>query len=202
MEAMVSNKQLEANRKNALNSTGPKTVEGKLVSSRNSIKHGLLARDAVIKNEDEEMFNDFRDCMMEDLAPSGPLETSLAERIVIGFWKLRRVTWLEKEYYNFAIDFGVEGVTGLVGRMYENAEEIRRSGGIKGCMGLPPGAIKAPGDLAYSLFSSYYVLGNFRRYESEIDRSLYRAIAELDRRKEAARKKEEIMAAKLRDILN
>ena len=202
MDAMVSNKQLEANRKNALKSTGPNTVEGKLISSRNSIKHGLLAKDAVIESEDEDMFNDFRDCMMEDLDPSGPLETSLAERIIIGFWKLRRVTFLEKEFYDFAMHLGVEAVTGMANGRFEGVGQIQYSGGIKKFMSLSPDIIKAPGELAYSLFSAYHVLGNFRRYESEIDRSLYRAIAELDRRKAAARKKEEIMAAKIRDMLN
>ena len=38
---MISAKQLEANRRNALHSTGPKTTEGKSRSSRNNLRHGL-----------------------------------------------------------------------------------------------------------------------------------------------------------------
>lgn len=38
---MASNRQIEANRGNAARSTGPKSKEGKLRSSRNSFRHGL-----------------------------------------------------------------------------------------------------------------------------------------------------------------
>ena len=40
---IISNKKLEANRRNALKSTGPKTKEGKLFASQNALKHGLNA---------------------------------------------------------------------------------------------------------------------------------------------------------------
>ena len=38
---MVSEKQLSANRQNALRSTGPQTIDGKTKASKNAIKHGL-----------------------------------------------------------------------------------------------------------------------------------------------------------------
>jgi hypothetical protein len=38
---MPSERQIAANRANAKRSTGPKTIAGKLRSSRNAIKHGL-----------------------------------------------------------------------------------------------------------------------------------------------------------------
>jgi hypothetical protein len=38
--------QLEANRKNAEKSTGPKTPEGKQAVATNAVKHGLFARDS------------------------------------------------------------------------------------------------------------------------------------------------------------
>ena len=41
---VVSIKRIEANRRNAKHSTGPKTSAGKFRSSRNSLKHGLEAR--------------------------------------------------------------------------------------------------------------------------------------------------------------
>ena len=49
---MISEKQRRANRENAKKSTGPRTAEGKARSSKNGIKHGLLARDAVMADED------------------------------------------------------------------------------------------------------------------------------------------------------
>jgi hypothetical protein len=38
---VATEKQIAANRANAKRSTGPKTVTGKLVSSRNAYRHGL-----------------------------------------------------------------------------------------------------------------------------------------------------------------
>jgi len=38
---MISEKQLEANRSNALLSTGPKTEAGKKRSSMNALRHGI-----------------------------------------------------------------------------------------------------------------------------------------------------------------
>jgi hypothetical protein len=45
---MASEKQVLANQQNALKSTGPKTDEGKAIAARNSLKHGLLAKEVVI----------------------------------------------------------------------------------------------------------------------------------------------------------
>ena len=43
MNNIITSKKLEANRRNALKSTGPKTKEGKLFASQNALKHGLNA---------------------------------------------------------------------------------------------------------------------------------------------------------------
>ena len=48
---MTTDKQRKANRQNAKKSTGPRTEEGKARSSQNGLKHGLLARDAVMAGE-------------------------------------------------------------------------------------------------------------------------------------------------------
>ena len=50
---MASKKQIEANKRNALKSSGPKTPEGKASARLNSTKHGLLSQE-VLPGEDEE----------------------------------------------------------------------------------------------------------------------------------------------------
>jgi hypothetical protein len=58
----VSERQIQANRRNALRSTGPKTARGKRAVSRNAIKHGLLAREVVITaGEGEESLKEFHE---------------------------------------------------------------------------------------------------------------------------------------------
>ena len=48
---MISNGRLEANRQNALKSTGPKTVEGKAASRLNAVKHGLSSQSYVLDDD-------------------------------------------------------------------------------------------------------------------------------------------------------
>jgi hypothetical protein len=48
---MISNARLEANRVNALKSTGPKTVEGKAASRLNAVKHGLSSQGYVLDED-------------------------------------------------------------------------------------------------------------------------------------------------------
>ena len=44
---MTSLQQIEANRRNAQNSTGPRTEAGKQRSSRNAVRHGLTAETVI-----------------------------------------------------------------------------------------------------------------------------------------------------------
>ena len=49
---MSTQAQTKANRQNSKKSTGPRTAEGKAVVSKNAVKHGLFAAEAVITGED------------------------------------------------------------------------------------------------------------------------------------------------------
>ena len=71
---MTSKKQKEANRRNAVLSTGPKTDEGKNVSKLNAITHGLSAETVVIKDEDPKAFESLRDDLIREFAPETTLE--------------------------------------------------------------------------------------------------------------------------------
>ena len=81
----VSEKQLQANRRNAAKSTGPKTPEGKARSRRNALKHGLLADQVLITDgdgaEDPHDFHALLDQFYADHQPASALEKMLVERI-------------------------------------------------------------------------------------------------------------------------
>ncbi len=51
---MATEAQLAANRRNAQKSTGPRTAEGKAVVAQNAVQHGLLAREGVLRGEDDQ----------------------------------------------------------------------------------------------------------------------------------------------------
>ena len=92
---MASTAQVLANRLNAQKSTGPRTPEGKAVISQNAVRHGLLAREVVIKGEDPGEFEFYRDQMLGELAPAGSVESVLAERVVSLSWRLQRAERLQ-----------------------------------------------------------------------------------------------------------
>ena len=52
MTRIVSDKQCDANRKNAAKSTSPTTAKGKARSARNTLQHGLLFSQVVVSNGD------------------------------------------------------------------------------------------------------------------------------------------------------
>jgi hypothetical protein len=56
---MTSFRRIEANRRNALRGTGPKTEAGKQQSRRNAVRHGLTAETVIGALEDAEDYRDF-----------------------------------------------------------------------------------------------------------------------------------------------
>jgi hypothetical protein len=92
---MPSQSKLEANRRNAQLSTGPKTPEGKAASARNSLKHGLLASETVLPDEDTEAFLDLLAALEAEHQPASPLEEFLVQQLANAQWRLRRLTRVE-----------------------------------------------------------------------------------------------------------
>ncbi len=96
---MATIKQINANRKNALLSKGPKTDLGKLNSSKNSLKHGLTAKQLVI-GENLKEFEQYRDQMIEELKPVGILQEQVVFKIIDVGFRLRRIGKIEAGIYN------------------------------------------------------------------------------------------------------
>ena len=87
--------QVEANRRNALNSTGPRTPEGKSRSSANAIKHGLTASFRVFTNESQEDFDSLLADLTRTFAPTNPYEHILIVEIAQSHWRMARARRLE-----------------------------------------------------------------------------------------------------------
>src|SRR5215213_3873498 len=80
--SMTSKKQIQANKQNALKSTGPKTPEGKASARLNATKHGLLSQEALLPGEDEEALKELAERLRAELQPVGEMESLLVEKIV------------------------------------------------------------------------------------------------------------------------
>jgi hypothetical protein len=95
---MISQKKLEANRRNAQKSTGPKTAEGKAISSQNGLTHGLTSRKCpILPGENEEEYRELQDALTRDLKPRGAMQRELVEDLVQTRWKIRRIPAIEAE---------------------------------------------------------------------------------------------------------
>ncbi len=92
---MATEKQIVANRQNALKSTGPRSLVGKERSSQNAIKHGLTAH-LILPGEDPQEY--MRHCgqVEKALRPKGRVEAELARRIADLQWRMRRLPVYEK----------------------------------------------------------------------------------------------------------
>ena len=95
----VSNLQLAANRKNAAQSTGPRTPEGKKRSSLNALRHGLTGQVVVMPNEDLKTYLDFIQRYVKDLSPVTEQEKQLAQDMANSQWRLNRSASIENGIY-------------------------------------------------------------------------------------------------------
>ena len=92
---MATEAQISANRRNAQNSTGPKTEEGKARSSRNAEKHGLTARWTVIAGEADDEFTGLLASNEDRFDPQGELEADLVRQLAVTQFRLARAARLE-----------------------------------------------------------------------------------------------------------
>jgi hypothetical protein len=93
--AMTSLKQIEANRRNALKSTGPTSEAGKERSRRNAMRHGLTAETVVEPLEDPDEYKAFEMSITSEFDAQTAVERELVLRLASVLWRLRRSTAIE-----------------------------------------------------------------------------------------------------------
>ena len=108
MSSALNVVQIEANRRNAQQSTGPRTEIGKKTSSLNALRHGLTSRIVVLPAEDLAAYKAFSEEFLLDLAPATFTERQFAQTIIDTQWRLNRVRALEDGMLALG-HFGPEG---------------------------------------------------------------------------------------------
>ena len=105
---MSTRKQQSANRRNAKQSTGPTTPEGKATASRNAVTHGLHATAIVLKSphhdEDPEEYQHLLASLIWELKPEGVLQHHLVHKITNALWRYRRVIRAETGFIQYNLD--------------------------------------------------------------------------------------------------
>jgi len=178
----ASEKQIEANRQNALKSTGPKTEIGKRKSAQNALKHGLFSNSPVIEglNEDAEEYNQLKILMHMELRPKDAVQTHLVQKIVDSLWRYRRVINSEKSAYQSPSNpHNQNAIWGMIEDArqkhipYDRNESeedraVRYNEYKKNRKATPPAE--------YVPIPSGADILTFGRYESRLDRQLFRSI--------------------------
>jgi hypothetical protein len=97
---MATEKQIAANRRNALKSTGPKSPEGKAAVRLNALRHGLRARTVVLPGEKAEDFHQLCADLEAEWQPQSCTEQLLVEQMAVAQWKLARVDACETALFD------------------------------------------------------------------------------------------------------
>jgi hypothetical protein len=95
--AMTSWAQFQANRRNALRSTGPRTEEGKNRSRTNTLRYGLTAETVIRALEDPEDYRAFEAAVIADYDARTAVERELVLRLASVLWRLRRSIAIETD---------------------------------------------------------------------------------------------------------
>jgi hypothetical protein len=91
----MSDAQNTANKANAQLSTGPRTENGKAISSRNALKHGLTAKTVLLPGEDDAAYQALAASMLKDYEPLSTVEAALATELIDLHWRLQRASSVE-----------------------------------------------------------------------------------------------------------
>jgi len=179
--AHISEKQLAANRQNC-KLGGIKTEAGKEASKMNALKHGLLSKEIVLSMESEIELREIEKQLRSDLRPVGTMELLLVDRVITNTWRLRRLLGVERstmEHQRKATDSANMATFSFSEGVSEQQNEWSRTRAM--------------------LFNED--IDKLIRYETSLERSIYRALHELQRM-QAARRGEKPPAPLAVDIDN
>ena len=79
--------------------TGPRTPEGKAISSANSLKHGLASGRLIIPGEDREDFEALLNDLVAEHAPATPTEEMLVQQIAQSWWLMHRAIRIQNQAF-------------------------------------------------------------------------------------------------------
>ena len=140
---------------------GPRTVRGKTTSSKNARTHGLTSKDAVLPGESAKEFQALRTQLGETLQPLGALEEELVERVLMCMWRLRRAYRVETSIY--------------ADKLQELEDPLRLSLAL----------VAKDSKLGHIYEMAMTAIDKVTRHEATYERSMYKALHELERLQKA-----------------
>ena len=98
----VSSAQLAANRQNSLQSTGPKSLEGKTRASLNAVKTGLTGNTVLLPSDNATQYELHLHRFTTQFKPLGDRENELVQSLANTQWRINRIPSLETGIYALA----------------------------------------------------------------------------------------------------
>jgi hypothetical protein len=107
---------------NGAKSHGPKTAQGRAISSVNATSHGLTAKTLILQNESSDRFVELMQAYFDLLQPANMMEVDLVSDIVAARWRLRR-TWA---YQTAMLDVEADNQAPEFEKLYQTFDEDMR----------------------------------------------------------------------------
>ena len=101
---MATQKQNEANRRNAQRSTGPRSDDGKARAALNHVKHGMYAKSPIIPGEDPAQREAIETAYMERFAPDTIEQLHLVKVLIDLDWEDTRLVKAEAHVWTYGIN--------------------------------------------------------------------------------------------------
>jgi len=101
---MATQSQITANQANAKHSTGPKTAAGKARVAQNATRHGLTAKNLVVRADEREEFEAFQADLLAEIEPKGATEFLTFNQLLHAAWNLCWFRRLEAESFRGTTD--------------------------------------------------------------------------------------------------
>jgi hypothetical protein len=130
---MASPAQINANRANALLSTGPATPETKSAVRHNAIKYGIHAESLIIPGEDPEEFEAFKEFQLDAWHPQDTAEQQCVDQLTTTLWRLNRLENAEAQIWASSMEAGatlgnaLETKSPLLDRVGRMIDRLQRS---------------------------------------------------------------------------
>jgi hypothetical protein len=100
---MATEKQIEANRRNAAKSTGPRSAEGKAASRMNALKSGVYAEAEIVAGEDPAALETMTAEYIQRFHPTTPEQRHYVDTLIRDDWRLRRLARAESQLWEYTM---------------------------------------------------------------------------------------------------
>jgi hypothetical protein len=119
---MASQKQIDANRRNAQHSTGPRTPTGKARSRCNGLRDGLTGQIITLSDQDRPVFEQLKAELVASFDPQTPMERKLAQAMAWDTWRLDHLRAVEMNIYTLGAEEDAERSDGTEGGETDSAD--------------------------------------------------------------------------------